>query len=276
MSLFSPEEGVSSSRLINARLLVSSINEFFRSNQLSTILDQTNLLSEIDNLRRISVMGSGGITRERASFSIRDIHYSQYGRICPVRTPEGPNIGLVTYLTLYARVNEYGFLETPYFKVEAVKNGGKTKMKVTDKIVYLASDDEQKFHITHAGVNIDKQGFIIDSWVPIRFGSELLESPVEKVELIEISPLQVFGSSASLIPFLDHDMPARALMGTHMQCQAVPLIKPEAPLVGTGMETNIAKAMKHVVQSRHDGKVIYADAEKIVLKIKTAVRKRYS
>jgi DNA-directed RNA polymerase subunit beta len=274
MSLFSPEEGVSSSRLINARLLVSSINEFFRSNQLSTILDQTNLLSEIDNLRRISVMGSGGITRERASFSIRDIHYSQYGRICPVRTPEGPNIGLVTYLTLYARVNEYGFLETPYFKVEAVKNGGKTKMKVTDKIVYLASDDEQKFHITHAGVNIDKQGFIIDSWVPIRFGSELLESPVEKVELIEISPLQVFGSSASLIPFLDHDMPARALMGTHMQCQAVPLIKPEAPLVGTGMETNIAKAMKHVVQSRHDGKVIYADAEKIVLKIKNSRKKK--
>ncbi len=274
MSLFSPDEGVSPSRLINARLLVASINEFFRSNQLSTILDQTNLLSEIDNLRRVSVMGSGGITRERASFSIRDIHHSQYGRICPVRTPEGPNIGLVTYLTLYARVNDYGFLETPYFKVESIKSGGKNKMKVTDKVVYLPADDEQKFHITHAGVNIDEKGFITDSWVPMRFKGELLEAPVEKVELIEISPLQVFGSSASLIPFLDHDMPARALMGTHMQCQAVPLIKPESPLVGTGMETTIAEAMNRVVRARHDGKVVYVDAEKIILKIKRDNKKK--
>jgi len=274
MSLFSPDEGVSPSRLINARLLVASINEFFRSNQLSTILDQTNLLSEIDNLRRISVMGSGGITRERASFSIRDIHHSQYGRICPVRTPEGPNIGLVTYLTLYARVNGYGFLETPYFKVESVKGGGKTKMKVTDKVVYLPADDEQKFHITHAGVNIDEKGFLTDSWLPIRFKGELLEAPVEKVELIEITPLQVFGNSASLIPFLDHDMPARALMGTHMQCQAVPLVKPESPLVGTGMETTIASAMNRVVRARHDGKVVYVDAEKIVLKIKKGSQKK--
>lgn len=268
MSLFSPDEEVSPSRLINARLLVASINEFFRSNQLSTVLDQTNLLSEIDNLRRISVMGTGGITRERASFSIRDIHYSQYGRICPVRTPEGPNIGLVTYLTLYAQVNEYGFLETPYFKVEKVKNGGKSKMRIKNEVVYLAADDEQDYHITHAGVNVDEKGFITDSWVPVRFDGELLESPVEKVDLIEVTTLQVFGTSASLIPFLAHDMPARALMGTHMQCQAVPLVRPEGPLVGTGMEKYIAEAMQRVVKARHDGRVSYVDANQIILKIK--------
>lgn len=274
MSLFSPDEEVLPSRLINARLLVAAINEFFRSNQLSTILDQTNLLSEIDNLRRISVMGSGGVTRERASFSIRDIHHSQYGRICPVRTPEGPNIGLVTYLTLYARVNGYGFLETPYFKVEPVKTDGKIKMKVKDEIVYLPADDEEKFHITHAAVKIDERDFILDSWVPMRFRGELLEAPVEKVELIEISPLQVFGSSASLIPFLAHDMPARALMGTHMQCQAVPLVKPESPIVGTGMESPIAEAMQRVVRARHDGKAVYVDAEKIILKVKNGSKRK--
>jgi len=274
MSLFSPEEDVSPSRLVNARLLVASINEYFRSNQLSTILDQTNLLSEIDNLRRISVMGTGGITRERASFSIRDIHYSQYGRICPVRTPEGPNIGLVTYLTLFARVNEYGFLEAPYFKVEPVKSNGKNKMKIKKEAVYLSADDEQQYHITHAGVKVDENGFITDSWVPVRYNGELLEAPVEKVEFIDMTPLQAFGTSASLIPFLAHDMPARALMGTHMQCQAVPLVRPEAPIVGTGMEKIIGEAMNRVVKSRHDGKVIYVDAEKIVLKIKSGSKKK--
>lgn len=268
MSLFSPEEEVTPSRLINARLLVASINEFFRRNQLSTILDQTNLLSEIDNLRRISVMGSGGIARERASFSIRDIHYSQYGRICPVRTPEGPNIGLVTYFSLFTKINEYGFLEAPYFKVEKIKDGKKTKMKVGNEAIYLTADDEQNYHITHAGVNIDENGFITDNWVPARYNGELLEVAADKIDLIDIAPLAVFGISASLIPFLSHDMPARALMGTHMQCQAVPLIKPESPVIGTGMEKVIAQAMKRVVPARHDGKITYVDAEKIVLKIK--------
>ncbi len=268
MSLFSTEEEVTPSRLINTRLLIASINEFFRSNQLSTILDQTNPLSEIDNLRRVSVMGTGGITRERASFSIRDIHSSQYGRICPIRSPEGPNIGLVTYLSLYARVNEYGFLEAPYFRVEKIKKGNKVKMRVKKELVYLPADDEQNYHITHAGVNIDEQGFITDSWVPVRFNGELLEAPAEKVELIDITPLEVVGTSASLIPFLAHDMPARALMGTHMQCQAVPLVRPESPIVGTGMETILAETMSRVVRARHDGKVIYVDGQKIILKIK--------
>ena len=268
MSLYPTDEQVSPSRLVNARLLVASINEFFRSNQLSTILDQTNPLSEIDNLRRISVMGTGGITRERASFSIRDIHYSQYGKICPVRSPEGPNIGLVTYLSLYAQVNEYGFLEAPYFKVEKVKNGGKAKMKITDKLVYLSADDEQNYHVTHRGIKANDNGVILDSWLPVRHNGNLLEVPVEKVELIEITPNEAVGTSASLIPFLAHDMPARALMGTHMQCQAVPLVRPESPLVGTGMEQMVAEAMLRVVKARHDGKIIFADGQKVVLKIK--------
>lgn len=268
MSLVPAEEEASASRLINARLLVASINEFFRSNQLSTILDQTNPLSEIDNLRRISVMGTGGITRERASFSIRDIHFSQYGRICPVRSPEGPNIGLVTYLSLYAKVNEYGFLEAPYFKVEKVKKGNKTKMKITNEVVYLSADDEQTHHITHSGIGIDDKGFITDSWIPVKFQGELLEVSVEKVDLIEVSSIEVVGTSASLIPFLAHDMPARALMGTHMECQAVPLVTPESPIVGTGMEKIIAEAMHRVVKARHDGKVTYVDAQKVILKIK--------
>lgn len=269
MSLFSTEEKISPVQLVNARPIIAAINEFFRSNQLSTILDQTNPLSEIDNLRRVSVMGSGGITRERASFSIRDINSSQYGRICPVRSPEGQNIGLVTYLALYTRVNEYGFLETPYRKVIQVKQGAETKMKVTDQIVYLAADDEQKHYITHSGVNIDKDGFITDSWVPVRFQGDFLEAPLEKVELIDVVPRQAVGTSASLIPFLSHDMPNRALMGSHMQCQAVPLIRPEAPIVGTGMEKVVAEAMNRVIRAPYDAKVIYVDANKIILKDKS-------
>ena len=266
MSLFSTEEKVNPTQVINARPLIAAINEFFRTNQLSTILDQTNPLSELDNLRRLSVMGPGGITRERASFSIRDINASQYGRICPIRSPEGPNIGLVTYLALYARINEYGFLETPYRRVEKVKIGGKVKMRVTDEIVYFPADDEQEHYITHGGINIDKDGFIVDQWVPARYRGEFLEVPVEKVEFIDIIPRQVVGTSASLIPFLQNDMANRALMGTNMQCQAVPLISPESPIVGTGIEKTVPEAMGRVVRAKQDDEVVWADAQKIILK----------
>jgi len=266
MSLFSCDQKITPAQIVNPRPVIAAINEFFRTNQLSTILDQTNPLSELDNLRRISVMGPGGITRERTSFSIRDVNASQYGRICPVRSPEGPNIGLVTYLALYARVNEYGFLETPYYRVEKVKRGGKVKMRVTQEVVYLPADDEQEHYITHAGINIDKNGFITDSWVPVRYKGEFLEVPVEKVEFIDVVPRQVVGASASLIPFLQNDMANRALPGTNMQCQAVPLVSPEAPIVGTGMEKIIPEAIGRVVRAPHDDQVVWVDAQKIILK----------
>jgi len=267
MSLISPDDKPNPSILVNARPLIASLNEFFRSNQLSTILDDTNPLSELDNLRRVSVLGSGGVNRERASFSIRDVNSSQYGRIDPVRTPEGPNIGLVTYLALYARVDEHGFLETPYRKVEKIKVSGKTKMKVTDEIIYLTADDEEEAHITHSGVNVDEKGFITDSRVPFRNKGTVSEGSATLTDYIDITPRQVVGTSASLIPFLSHDDGNRALMGSNMQCQAVPLIRAEAPLVGTGMEKEIADGMKRAISSRSDGVVEYADGDKIVLKL---------
>ena len=267
MSLISPDDKPIPANLINARPLIASLNEFFRSNQLSTILDDTNPLSEIDNLRRVSVLGPGGINRERASFSIRDVNSSQYGRIDPVRSPEGPNIGLVTYLALYARVNEYGFLETPYRKVKKVRKGRKIKAKVTDEIEYLAADDEEGYHITHSGVGTDGHGYITDSRVALRYKSEFIEGASELVDYIDISPRQVVGASASLIPFLAHDEGNRALMGSNMQCQAVPLVKTESPIVGTGMEGPIAEGMGRVIKARNAGTVQSADASQVVVKL---------
>ncbi len=266
MALISTEEKVQPSALINARPLISAINEFYRQGQLSQILDQTNPLSELDNLRRLSVMGQGGITRERASFSIRDINSSQYSRICPVRSPEGPNIGLVTYLALYARVNQYGFLEAPYKEIVKEEKNGKSRMRVTDKIVYLQADDERDYYITHSNIAIDEKGYLLDEWVPVRNKGEFLEVPAEKVNFIDVCPQQVVGTSASLIPFLANDESNRALMGTHMQCQAVPLVQPEAPVVGTGMEGATSEAMKMVIKARSDGEVVYVDGEKIIVK----------
>ncbi|MBI5151664.1 MAG: DNA-directed RNA polymerase subunit beta [Candidatus Pacebacteria bacterium] len=276
MSLTKTDEKLTPSSLVNARPLIATISEFFRRNRLSTILDQTNPLSEIDNLRRLSVMGSGGVTRERASFSMRDINASQYSRICPVRSPEGPNIGLVTYLSLYARVNDFGFLEAPYRKVEKVTKSGITKMRVTDEIVYLAADDEEDYYLTHAEVEIDKNGFIAQEWVPLRYRNDFMEGPVEQIQYIDVVPRQVVGTSASLIPFISHDEANRALMGTHMQCQAVPLLKPVAPLVGTGMESEIARAMHHVIYARQAGTVKYVDGNKVVIELdaKTAEKEK--
>lgn len=268
MSLADPEENEAAPiNLINARPVIAAINEFFRSNQLSTIIDQTNPLSEIDNLRRVSVMGTGGITRERASFSIRDINSSQYSRLCPIRTPEGQNIGLVTYLSLYVRVNKYGFLEAPYFKVEPEKVNGKTKMKVTGEVVYLTADDEEDVHVTHADLNIDENGYILNNWVPIRHAGNFTEGNVDQVEYIDMIPRQVVGTAASLIPFLANDDSIRALMGTHMQCQAVPLVKPTSPVVGTGMESVVPEAMNWVIRARHDGIVTYVDSKKVTIEI---------
>ena len=265
MTLIQPDIPVSIAGLINARPIMASINEFFRTSQLSTILDQTNPLSEIDNLNRLTVMGTGGISRERAAFSIRDINSSQYSRICPIRSPEGPNIGLVTYLALYTRVNEYGFLESPYRKVVHEKQGKNVVSKATKELIYMTADDEREHYITHAEVLSDKD-IITEHRVPARYKGEFIETEKENVEFVDVVPRQVVGSAASLIPFVSHDEANRALMGTHMQCQAVPLVIPESPIVGTGMEKSISSVMGRVVVAPFDGEVIYADASKITIK----------
>ncbi|MEK7470881.1 MAG: DNA-directed RNA polymerase subunit beta [Patescibacteria group bacterium] len=267
MSLISADDNPLPANLINARPLIASLNEFFRSNQLSTILDDTNPLSEVDNLRRVSVLGPGGINRERASFSIRDVNASQYGRIDPVRSPEGPNIGLVTYLALYARINEFGFIEAPYRKVEKVKKDSKVIAKVSDEIVYLTADDEEEFHLTHSGVNVDADGFIIDKRVPLRYKAKFIEGPSELVDFIDVTPRQVVGTSASLIPFLANDEGNRALMGSNMQCQAVPLVNPESPIIGTGMEEVIAAGMKRVLRAIHVGVVEEIKPDRVIVRL---------
>lgn len=266
MSLAKKDRLLTPGRLVNPRPIIATVSEFFRRNRLSSILDQVNPLSEIDNARRVTVMGAGGVSRERASFSMRDIHASQYSRICPIRSPEGPNIGLVTYLALYARINKYGFIEAPYYKVEKIKKDGQTKMKITDQVVYLTADDEEDYYITHADIS-RKGNFIDQDWVPARYQGKFMEVDANKIQLIDLVPRQVVGTSASLIPFLQHDDGTRALMGSHMQCQAVPLVKPKAPLVGTGMETKIAQSMDWVVRARFNGKVLRSDADKITIKV---------
>jgi len=269
MSMASPnKDETTPTRLVSSQVFTNAVNSFFRTNQLSSILDQTNPLSELDLLRRVTVLGPGGLSRERASFSIRDIHDSQYGRICPIRSPEGMNIGLVTYLALFARVNEYGFLETPYRKVEKVKSGGKIKMKVTDEVVYLAADDEEQYYITHCGVEMDEDSCITQDWVPVRHEGEFFEAKVENVQFIDYVSQQVLGIAAALIPFVAHDEPQRALMGAHMLCQGAPLVKTDSPIVGTGLEGVIARAMGWVKEAEESGTVEYVDAEKVVVKPK--------
>lgn len=267
MSLISPEDKPQPSLLVNARPLIAALNEFFRSSQLSTILDNTNPLTEIEILRRVTVVGPGGVNRERASFSIRDVNASQYGKIDPVKTPEGPSIGLVTYLALYAKINEYGFIEAPYRKVEKTTKGKVTKVKILPEIYYLTADDEEDFHITDAGVLTDKFDNITNERVPFRYQGKVLEGPTELVDYVDLTPRQVVGASASLIPFLAHDEGNRALMGSNMQGQAVPLVSPDSPIVGTGMEIAVAGSMFRSIVARNAGEVEYADADKIVVKL---------
>ncbi len=266
MSMAKAEDLPTPSALINPRPIIASVYEFFRRNRLSSILEQVNPLSEIDNLRRLSVMGTGGVTRERASFPMRDINASQYSRICPVRSPEGQNIGLVTYLALYTRINEFGFLEAPYFRVVKEEKNGEVKMRITDEIVYLTADDEENYYVTHAEVGI-KDNYLTDKWVAARYNSQFLEVDITSIQFIDVVPRQVLGTSASLIPFVQHDDGTRALMGSHMQTQAVPLLKPESPIVGTGMEDVIAQSMGWVVKARHAGEVVSSDAKHVSIKL---------
>lgn len=275
MSLITSDVDPSPSQVVNNKPLVSALNTFYKTSQLSTIVDQTNLLSELDNLRRITVGGPGGIEKERASFSIRDIASSQYGRICPIRSPEGPNIGVVTYLAMYGKVNPFGFVETPYLKVEKDTKNGKTRVKRGTEIEYLQADDEEKYYITAANVEFDKDGYITNDLVVSRYKGEVKQVPAENIDYIDISPRQAIGVAAAMIPFLQNDDASRALMGTHHQCQAVPLIKPDAPYVETGMEEKVAKALGRTITAPEDATVSYVDGQTVVLIGKTGNEYRY-
>ena len=275
MSLVTGETNVTPSQVVNSKPIIVAINSFYRTSQLSTIVDQTNPLSELDNLRRITVGGPGGIEKERASFSIRDISASQYGRICPIRSPEGPNIGVVTYMALYSKVNKYGFLETPYKRLEKIKSGNKTKVKISDEIVYLQADDEENYYISSNDVEIDENSYITSPTVVARHKGEIIEVESPQLDLIDISARQVVGASAALIPFLQNDDASRALMGTHMQCQAVPLIKPSFPIVGTGMEEKVSMSLGRTIKAKEDGEIKYVDGQKIIFKGKSGKTQNY-
>lgn len=276
MSLITADVDPNPSQVVNNKPVVSAINTFYKTSQLSTIIDQTNLLSELDNLRRITVGGPGGIEKERASFSIRDIASSQYGRICPIRSPEGPNIGVVTYIAMYGRVNPFGFLEAPYKKLVKEKVGNKTKVRIDDEIVYMQADDEEQYYIMAATSNIDENGYIQDEDVIARYKGDVKQVPLEQVDYIDISPRAAIGIAAALIPFLQNDDASRALMGTHMQCQAVPLIKSQAPIVGTGMEGKVSQSLGRTIVAPEDGTVEYVDGSKITFKGKSGKVHEYT
>ena len=244
--------------LINAKPAVAAVREFFGSSQLSQFMDQTNPLSEITHKRRLSALGPGGLTRERAGFEVRDVHPTHYGRICPIETPEGPNIGLINSLATYARVNKYGFIETPYRKVI---NG-----KVSDEVVYLSAIEEQKHHIAQANVALNKNGSFAEDLVIARHAGDVLTVPADRIDFVDVSPKQLVSVAAALIPFLENDDANRALMGSNMQRQAVPLVRTNAPLVGTGMESVVARDSGAAVAARRTGVVDQVDAKRIVIR----------
>jgi DNA-directed RNA polymerase subunit beta len=245
--------------LINIRPITAAVKEFFGSSQLSQFMDQTNPLAELTHKRRLSALGPGGLTRERAGFQVRDVHHSHYGRICPIETPEGPNIGLIGSLATFAQVNDFGFIETPYRKVN------KAKGQVTGEISYLSADEEEDFYVAQANSPLDKKGRFIGERVEARYREEILEVPIERVDYMDVSPKQVFSVATSLIPFLENDDANRALMGANMQRQAVPLIKTESPLVGTGLEYKSAKDSGAVVVTPKAGVVQSVSADNIVI-----------
>jgi DNA-directed RNA polymerase subunit beta len=245
--------------LINAKPISAAVKEFFGSSQLSQFMDQTNPLSEVTHKRRISALGPGGLTRERAGFEVRDVHPTHYGRMCPIETPEGPNIGLINSLALYARTNEYGFIETPYLKVE--------NSKTTTQVDYLSAIEESKFTIAQANAELDENGVFTDEIVSARHRNDFVLATPEKLEYMDVSPSQVVSVAASLIPFLEHDDANRALMGANMQRQAVPCLRAEKSLVGTGIERTVAVDSGTAVQSTRGGRVDYVDAARIVIRV---------
>ena len=254
------QENMQPQDLVNARTITSVINAFFGTNQLSQFMDQTNPLSELTHKRRVSALGPGGLTRERAGFEVRDVHHSHYGRLCPIETPEGPNIGLISSLTIYSKVNNLGFLETPYRKV---KDG-----KVTKDVEYLSADQEDEFTIAQANAPIEDNGKFVNERVKARNKDEYPVVTPDQLQYMDVAPSQIVSVAAALIPFLEHDDANRALMGSNMQRQAVPLLSPSAPLCGTGMEAKAARDSKTIVLAEDDGVVEFVDSKKVVVKYK--------
>ena len=307
---------ITPNQLINARPVIGAIKEFFMSSQLSQFMDQVNPLAELEHKRRLSAMGPGGLSRERAGFEVRDVHRTHYGRICPIATPEGPNIGLVGHLSAYARVNDFGFIETPFRKVlnnipndpkhtlgkisrldirnivkagEAISESQakllvkekdlefiSVKPQVTNEIVYLDAFEEEKYNTAAATVPIDAEGFFISDYAELRVHGSPAFDKVEKIDLLDVAPNQIISIATSLIPFLEHDDAVRALMGTNMQRQAVSLIRPQAPIVGTGIEARAAQDSGQVVVAKEDGEVTYVDGHKVEVTNKDGVAFSYN
>jgi DNA-directed RNA polymerase subunit beta len=258
MALYDPSvDHITPQKLINPKSLSAVVRDFFGRSQLSQFMDQTNPLSELTHKRRLSALGPGGLSRERAGFEVRDVHPSHYGRICPIETPEGPNIGLISSLSTYARVNDFGFIETPYRKVI---NG-----KVTDEIEYLTGDRDENFYVAQANSPVDSKGKFLGETVSSRFRGDFVEIEPEKVQYMDVSPKQLVSVAAGLIPFLEHDDANRALMGSNMQRQGVPLLISDAPIIGTGMEGRVARDSRAVIVADSNGKIASVDAQRIIV-----------
>ncbi|MDY6936139.1 MAG: DNA-directed RNA polymerase subunit beta [Cyanobacteriota bacterium] len=250
--------------LVNPKPLVAAIKEFFGSSQLSQFMDQTNPLAELTHKRRLSALGPGGLTRERAGFAVRDIHPSHYGRICPIETPEGPNAGLIGSLATHARVNDYGFIETPSRRVQ------EGRLLLEEHPLYMTADEEDDLRVAPGDVTVDENGYIQGETIPVRYRQDFTTSTPDQVDFVAVSPVQIISVATSLIPFLEHDDANRALMGSNMQRQAVPLLRPERPLVGTGLEAQAARDSGMVIVSRTDGVVTYVDAQRIRVRATSA------
>ncbi len=254
------QEAITPQQLINIRPVAAAIKEFFGSSQLSQFMDQTNPLSELTHKRRLSALGPGGLSRERAGFEVRDVHHSHYGRMCPIETPEGPNIGLINSLATYAKVNEYGFIETPYRVVD------KAEGRVTGEIRYFTADEEDQYLVAQANEPLDENGCFIDKKVTVRDKGEVLVVPSKDVDLMDVSPRQLVSVATAMIPFLENDDASRALMGSNMQRQAVPLLKPYAPIVGTGIEYKAAVDSGVLPKAKNAGEVVYVSANEVRVK----------
>jgi DNA-directed RNA polymerase subunit beta len=256
----SDADSLTPASLVNPKPLVAAIKEFFGSSQLSQFMDQTNPLAELTHKRRLSALGPGGLTRERAGFAVRDIHPSHYGRICPIETPEGPNAGLIGSLATHARVNGYGFIETPFRRVE------NSRVRWDEPVVYMTADEEDDLRVAPGDVATDDAGYILGETVPVRYRQDFTTTTPDQVDYVAVSPVQIISVATSLIPFLEHDDANRALMGSNMQRQAVPLLRPERPLVGTGLEAQAARDSGMVAASRVEGVVSYVDANRVLVR----------